>query len=70
MKTQRYSLVIGSGQKKRRKKKDPAAQQKGYIHAGSLSLSLSLGVDHAAAGALQLSGMGFDGSLPIPYANS
>ena len=24
--------------KKRRKKKDPAAQQKGYIHAGSLSL--------------------------------
>ena len=40
MKTQRYSLVIGSGQKKRRKKKDPAAQQKGYIHAGSLSLSL------------------------------
>ena len=68
MKTQRYSLVIGSGQKKRRKKKDPAAQQKGYIHAGSLSLSL--GVDHAAAGALQLSGMGFDGSLPIPYANS
>ena len=54
--------------KKEKKKKDPAAQQKGYIHAGSLSLSL--GVDHAAAGALQLSGMGFDGSLPIPYANS
>ena len=55
--------------KKEKKKKGPSSTAKG-VYTCRLSLSLSLGVDHAAAGALQLSGMGFDGSLPIPYANS
>ena len=53
--------------KKEKKKKGPSSTAKGVY---TCRLSLSLGVDHAAAGALQLSGMGFDGSLPIPYANS